>query len=432
MPSNPVRLKGQLRVPGDKSISHRALIFSALTEGTSHLEQLSPAEDVASTMSCLRQLGLTIEAAGENSRFTIHSPGFRRLAVPKQALEAGNSGTTMRLISGLVAGQPFSATLDGDDSLRNRPMSRVLEPLSEMGAKVSFKGRKGHAPFSITGGRLSSITFQAQTASAQVQTALLLAGLQADGETAVSVPGKVRDHTVRLFRHIGIPYRNPEPATVRVSKLVQPLPPFSTVVPGDISSAAFFMVAAALLPGSQITLRAVGINPGRRLVLDVLRSMGAEVAIDDEREISGEPVADLALSYTGRLKAATIDKSEIAAGIDEIPVLALAGALGEGLFTVRGAAELKVKESDRLSAIVANLRGLGASVTEYTDGFEIEGQKTLPGGATWRSFGDHRLAMTGLIASLVCAQPVEVDDLECLRISYPSFQQELQQLLCRT
>ncbi len=424
------RLKGHIKVPGDKSISHRVLLFSTLTGGISTVSGLSPAEDCASTMSCLRALGLTFEATGApGGRVLIDSPGLMHLAAPQQTLDAGNSGTTMRLIAGILAGRPFEAVLDGDNSLRARPMSRVLEPLEEMGASVDFKGKAGFAPFSIRGRVLNGIKFDARVASAQVQTALLLAGLQADGETVVKVPGQIRDHTVRLFRHIGVPHRSDDRGGVAVQKLERPLPPFQAEVPADISSAAFFMVAAALLPGSHLTLQQVGVNPGRRLIVDVLRRMGADIGLENERESSGEPVADVVVRYSGRLKATAIAEPEIAAGIDEIPALALAGALCDGQFKVSGAAELRVKESDRLSAIVANLRATGAAITQQEDGFEIEGKDKLDGGCAWRAFNDHRLAMTGIIANLVCEAPVATDDSACVGISYPDFQRDLERLL---
>jgi 3-phosphoshikimate 1-carboxyvinyltransferase len=374
-------------------------------------------------------LGLSFQAGSPAGSILIHSPGLSHLTSPAHPLDAGNSGTTMRLISGIAAGRPFETTLDGDNSLRSRPMSRVLTPLTEMGAAVDYKDKSGFAPFTISGATLRAITFDASVASAQVQTALLLAGLQAEGETVVKVPGQIRDHTVRLFKHIGVPHRQDKNGTVAVHKLAEPLPPFQADVPADISSAAFFMVASALLPGSNLVIQNVGINPGRRLVLDVLKRMGADVCLQNEGESAGEPVGDIAVRYGGRLKGTTIVESEIAAGIDEIPALALAGAFCDGIFKVAGAAELRVKESDRLSAIVGNLRGNGATITELEDGFEIEGSEELAGGSSWKTFDDHRLAMTGIIANLVCKSSVATDDPNCVRISYPTFKRDLEILL---
>lgn len=425
------KLKGRIKVPGDKSITHRALVFSLLARGTCTLIGPSPAEDCRSTMSCLERLGLHIEGrkdkAGE--ALSIRTPGLSGLTPPAGALYAGNSGTTIRLLSGVLAGRPFTATLDGDRSLQARPMARVLDPLRQMGARVEYMDREGCAPFSITGGGLRGISFDCPVASAQVQTALLLAGLQAEGQTTIRLPGRVRDHTTRMFLYLGVPHTSDGTGTVTVSRLAEPVPPFATEIPGDLSSAAFFLVAAALLPGSHVVLANCGINPGRTLVLDVLTRMGAEVTLKNVRQVGGEPVADICVGYGGRLAGTTIAESEIASGIDEIPILALAGALSRGIFSVRGASELRVKESDRLSAIVSNLRGIGAIVTEHADGFEIEGQERLRGGAFWRTLADHRLAMTGLVARQVCREPIEMDDVECARISYPSFQEDLQSLL---
>ncbi|MBI4532654.1 MAG: 3-phosphoshikimate 1-carboxyvinyltransferase [Candidatus Melainabacteria bacterium] len=427
-----LRLLGELKVPGDKSISHRALIFSVLTKGTSLISGLSPAEDCASTARCLRTLGLTIEQA-TNSKSSqdiqVLSPGFTDLQAPATTLFAGNSGTTIRLLAGLLAGQPFSVTLDGDPSLRSRPMSRLLEPLSSMGAEIEYLSQQGYAPFKVVGGVLHGITFHCPVPSAQMQTALLLAGLFAEGKTTVEVPGQVRDHTLRLFEYLGVPYHLNGNNTVTVTQLTHPLPSFNITIPGDLSSAAFFLVAASLLPQSKVLLQNVGVNPGRCLVLDILKKMGANLTLENVKEIAGEPVADIAISWAGQLVGTTIDGANIATGIDEIPILSLAGALCKGVFSVRGASELKIKESNRLTAMVSNLRLAGAKIREYPDGFEIEGSPKLPGGSPWLSFSDHRIAMTGLIANLVSDQPIDVDNKACINISYPLFQQHLETLL---
>ena len=435
-------INGQIRVPGDKSISHRALIFSLLTAGTSKITGLSPAQDCVSSIDCLSQFGLTIESevnggaiSSPNSTSTqntivLTSPGLFGLKSPKSPLFAGNSGTTMRLLAGAAAGQAFITCFDGDESLSKRPMLRVLEPLMQMGAQVNWAGSMGYAPFAITGGNLKGIDYHIPTASAQVQTALLLAGLQSSGQTVISVTGSVRDHTVRLFRYIGVPHEaSADGTSIAVTQLIKPLPPFQVDVPADISSCAFFMVAAVLLPGSAVHLMDVGINPGRRLVIDVLKSMGADIVLKNMREVAGEPVADIVAKWSGRLCGATIGGEEIASGIDEVPILALAGALCQGQFSVSGASELKVKESDRLTAIVGNLKGAGAKIIQLEDGFEIEGQETLAGGSHWQSFSDHRLAMTGFIANLISKKPIVVDDVDCVAISYPSFQNDLNRLL---
>ncbi len=431
------RISGELKAPGDKSITHRALVFAALTSGRSTISGLSPAQDCRSTIACLQALGLTVEpdkglpgvAKGEPGKIAVASPGLAGLRQSSRPLYAGNSGTTIRLLSGLAAGLPFVTSFDGDESLRGRPMSRVLDPLCRMGACVQYQSREGYAPYAVSGGKLAGIDYTAPVASAQVQTALLIAGLQAQGRTTVTVPGTPRDHTERMFRHIGVPFQANGAGSITVQQLTAPIAPFHIDVPADISSAAFFMVAAALLPGSGIVLPAVGVNPGRRLIVDVLRAMGASVTLEHERTVSGEPVADIAVTFAGRLKGTTVGGDIISAGIDELPILSLAGALCDGLFSVRGAAELRVKESDRLKAIVLNLRAAGAGVTEYEDGFDIQGQAHLPGGSAWTTFGDHRLAMTAIIAGLVCDTPLSIDDTACVAISYPSFESDLKSLL---
>lgn len=422
-------LRGTLRVPGDKSISHRALIFSALAEGECLIRGLSPAEDCRSTMACLSQLGLSFKTGQADGAATVESHGLQQLKEPSGALDAGNSGTTMRLLSGLLSGRPFKSVLDGDSSLRARTMTRVSEPLTLMGATIYFKDKPGYAPFEVTGGRLRGIAFETPLASAQVQTCLLLAGLQAEDETSIKVPEAVRDHTLRMFEHIGVPFQREATGKIHVKRLQGAIKPFSVTVPADISSAAFFMVAAACLPGSDVTLLEVGLNPGRRLIIDALQQMGADVQILRQRVICGEPVADIQVRYKDRLNGATIGGASIASGVDEIPILALAGALCRGTFTVTGAGELRHKESDRLAAIVKNLRQAGADIEELPDGFTIRGGSRLTGGSQWHSHEDHRLAMTGLIASLCCKDNLEIDNVACVNISYPTFQADLAKLL---
>lgn len=420
-------LRGELRVPGDKSISHRALIFAALTEGTSNVEDLSPAEDVRSSARCLNALGLSTTFSEDGSQCTVVSPGLNKLTAPMQTLDAGNSGTTIRLLAGLTAGQNFQCRFDGDGSLRGRPMGRVLQPLQSMGARIAYDSKENYPPFTIQGGNLSGKHFELTVASAQVQTAILLAGLQAEGTTSVLLPKAVRDHTTTFFTFMGIPFEERD-LQVSVTRLAQPVAPYSVHVPGDISSAAFFMVAAACLPGSSVLLPNVGTNPGRTLVIDVLTAMGARVGVLPKVSDSGEPIADITVDYTERLGGAHIEHTTIASGIDEIPILALAGAVCNGLFIVSGAEELRVKESDRLAAIVANLSRAGAEIKEKPDGFEIVGASRLAGGSDWQTFGDHRLAMMGLVANLICDEPVVIDDVDCVAVSYPHFAKDLAKL----
>ncbi len=422
------RLAGTLRVPGDKSITHRALIFATLASGTCRVSGMSPAEDCASSAECLRALGLTVERT-DVDQCDITSSGPSCLKEPGEILYAGNSGTTMRLLSGILAGQPFRVVLDGDGSLRSRPMSRVLDPLTEMGADISYLDRRNCAPFAIRGAALVGKQFDLKVASAQVQTAILLAGLQAEGQTIVRLPSVVRDHTMRMFKMLGVPFSLSEDhSTIGVSRLERPVGPFQATVPADISSAAFFMVAAACLPGSDITLTDVGLNPGRDLVIEVLTEMGADITVIPTGEACGEPIGIVRVKGS-ELKGTTIGGDRLARGIDEVPALAVAGALCNGIFRIEGGTELRVKESDRITAIVSNLQSAGASVHESEDGFLIEGRQTLAGGATWKTFDDHRMAMSGMIASAVAQEPVDVDNKNCVGVSYPNFAADLARLL---
>lgn len=421
-------MSGTLQVPGDKSITHRAMIFAALSRGTSHVRGISPAEDCKSTARCLTELGMEISRTDENS-ISISAAGWAAVDSSVQqaskTLDAGNSGTTIRLLAGLLSGRCLEATFDGDESLRRRPMSRVLKHLQQMGANIEYLGEPDRPPFKLKGARLAGIELNLDVASAQVQTAILLAGLQASGRTRINLPAPVRDHTTRMFRHIGIPFESPNELSIAVSKLSEPIKPFTIDVPGDTSSAAFFMVAAACLPGSDLLLKNVCLNPGRILVIDVLKDMGAHIEIHKQRESSGEPVGDVRVHGKGRLQGTTIAGDRIAGGIDEIPILALAGALCNGRLSVRDAQELRVKESDRILAITENLAAQGAVITACDDGFDIDGQASLPGGGRWKSFDDHRLAMTGVISGLLCERQTVVDDLDCIAVSYPGFIEDL-------
>lgn len=429
-------LKGTLQVPGDKSISHRGLIFSALSKGVCKIYGLSPAFDCTASADCLQQLGLSFErklASGNGDRapyLLVKSPGLAGLRKPDTALFAHNSGTSIRLLSGLVAGSAFSAEFDGDESLRKRPMARVLSRLSEMGANIQYMDKENYPPFRVEGGNLKGRRFELKEASAQVQTALLLAGLQADGKTEVLLPGAVRDHTERMFKHIGLPFQSQNKSHLQVELLESPLEPFALEVPGDISSAAFFMVAAACLPGSELLLINLSLNPGRDLVIQVLKELGAEIEIVSSGLKCQEPVGDVFVRCRRKLKGASvIDAERLASGIDEIPILALAAALSEASLTVQDANELRVKESDRLAAICQNLKSAGATLKELGDGFVIEGSGKLAGGSLWQSFDDHRMAMTGLIAALACSEPVQVDNDSCVSVSYPEFAADLKRVL---
>lgn len=424
-------LQGTLAVPGDKSITHRALIFACLTTGTSKIEGLSPAHDCLSTVACLRSMGVDIVVleGEETPTAIVNSQGWQGIGNPSGILDAGNSGTTIRLLSGFVAGRPYEYEFDGDASLRKRPMKRVLTRVAEMGAEVSWLKTEGLAPFRIRGGKLEGKTFELDVASAQVETALLLAGLQASGKTVVKLPFPARDHTRRMFHYLGIPFESADELTTSVREISDNIPAKDMVVPADISSAAFFMVAAAIIPGSSITLKNVGINPGRTLVLDVLSRMNADIKVIGVNSLSGEPVADIRVRYNGQLSSASVTAEEIARGIDEIPILALAGAFSQGELSVSGAEELRHKESDRLQLIADNMRGAGAEIDLREDGFTIRGGKHLKGGSRWATADDHRLAMTGLVANLICQEELELEEKESPRISYPHFAADLNSLL---
>jgi 3-phosphoshikimate 1-carboxyvinyltransferase len=421
------KLVGQIEIPGDKSVSHRALIFSAFSKGSSEISNLSPAEDCGSTMDCLSRLGLKFYKNGCSVK--VESQGIDKLSIPKDILFAGNSGTTLRLLSGLVAGQSMTIQFDGDESLRKRPMARVLDHLTHMGAKITYANGEGKAPFAIEGGDLKGAEFDLSVPSAQVQTAILLAGLQAEGSTTVTLPSAVRDHTERMFKYMEIPLKTNGNYSITVEKLSAPVKSFSYSVMGDISSAAFFLVAAACLPGSDLTLTNIGINEGRALVVDVLKKMGANIELFNNRESGGEPIVDIRVKGEGRLQGTSVSGTDIARGIDEIPVLALAGSLCQGDFLVSNAQELRHKESDRLQLITANLKAAGAEIAESQDGFVIAGKKSLPGGSFWQTAFDHRLAMAGLVANLLCDQPLTIEEIGSAAISYPGFVNDLQSVI---
>lgn len=427
-------LKGTLQVPGDKSISHRALIFAALSRGVCKVYGLSPAFDCVNSADCLKQVGLAFErrtSSGNGRRepaVLVTSPGIDGLIAPSAPLFAGNSGTTIRLLAGLLAGRPFRCEFDGDDSLRRRPMARVLKHLQRMGAKVEYLDQEKYPPFSIEGGSLQGLDFELEQASAQVQTAILLAGLQAEGKTTVRLPGTVRDHTARMFKFIGVPFEQTGETVITVSRLNNPVAPYTLDIPADTSSAAFFMVASACLPGSEVLLTKVAMNPGRDLVVQVLKEMGAKIEIVQTRELCEEPIADILVHGSHLTGGAVITGERLASGIDEIPILALAAALSEGSLEVKDAAELRVKESDRLAAIVQNLKSAGADIKETDTGFQIKGHGSLSGGSNWQAFDDHRMAMTGIIAGLAAKQAINVDNESCVAVSYPEFIHDLKRL----
>ena len=427
-------LQGVLRVPGDKSISHRALLFGALADGAVRIENLSPAQDVQSTARALQALGVrglippvaplsrsspTGEGQGVRAIYVHNAAGF---APPPHALDAGNSGTTMRLLAGLLAGQSFTATITGDASLQKRPMQRVIDPLTQMGAKI--ESQNGFAPLIITGQQLRGIRYELPIASSQVKSALLLAGLHAHGTTTVIEPSPTRDHSERMLRYLEVSLESVKGA-VSVQGGARPRAK-ALSVPGDFSSAAFLLVAGALVPDSQITIQDVGINPTRTGLLDVLREMGAQITLENRREIAHEPWGDLSVE-TSELRAVRVGGALIPRMIDELPILAIAATQAHGTTIIQDAQELRVKETDRIRAVAENLKRMGAQIEERPDGWVIPGPQKLHS-AVLDSFGDHRIAMAFAIAGLIAQGETVIEGAEWVEISYPRFFEALESL----
>lgn len=395
-------------------------MIGSIADGTTSIENFGSSADCASTIECFRSLGVQIERSG--SSVTVHGTGLSGLREPESPLDCGNSGTTMRLISGILAGQPFSTQLIGDESLSGRPMKRVIEPLSQMGANI--KSVNGHAPLSIHGaGPLAAIEYETPVASAQIKSCVLLAGLFADGSTTVTESTATRDHTERMLAGFGAdirsdPHNNGRRITVTGRKA---LTAQQITIPGDISSAAFFLVAGSCLAGSRIEMPGVGLNPTRNAIIQVLTDLGANITVEDAREVCGEPIGDLVV--TGglgmRRSESPIAGPIIANIIDEIPVLAVFGTQIEGGLEIRGASELRVKESDRIAAVVTNLRKMGATVEEYDDGLRVERSDLK--GALLETFHDHRIAMAFGIAGLFAESETEILGAECADVSFPGF-----------
>ncbi len=420
-PSGPLR--GELRVPGDKSISHRALICNALASGEAQITGLLDGDDCQSTIACLRQWGVAFESS--QSTVIVRSRGQARFRAADAPLDCGNSGTTMRLLSGVAAGLPFRSEFDGDASLRRRPMRRVLDPLSRMGVAVS-NGES--APFWVDGSarRLGGFEGDIGVASAQVKSCIVLAALCADGSSRIVEPGPSRDHTERMLIAMGADI-DVDGLTLRI-RPGAPLRSLDVNVPGDISAAAFWMVAAAMLPGSEVRLPHVGVNPRRTGVIDVLRGMGARIEQHNERNVSGEPVADLVVRGS-HLRGTQIDGDTVVRAVDELPVLAVAAALADGVTEIHDAAELRVKESDRIEATSAMLRAMGVQVETWPDGMRIVGGALR--GAAVESHADHRLAMAAAVSALASdpeSGPTTIAGAEAVRISYPSFWRDLERL----
>jgi 3-phosphoshikimate 1-carboxyvinyltransferase len=418
-------LNGEIIVPGDKSISHRSVMFGAIAKGVTTVTGFLMGEDCLSTVSCFRQLGVEIEQTDD--RLIINGNGLNGLKEPEEVLNVGNSGTTIRLLMGILAGRDFHSTVLGDESIGKRPMTRVTKPLTEMGAIIDGRENGEYPPLSIRGGDIHGIVYHPPVASAQVKSSILLAGLQAKGVTTVVEPEKSRDHTERMIRQFGGQVEE-EGLAVSVSG-GQELKGTTIHVPGDISSAAFFLVAGAIVPNSTIILKNVGLNPTRTGIIDVMKEMGADLKIDvKSTDDLMEPVGDLTIQ-TSNLKGITIGGELIPRLIDEIPVIALLATQAEGETIIKDAHELKVKETNRIDTVVNELSKLGANITATDDGMIIKGRNHLKGGSTVSSHGDHRIGMMLAIAALICDNEVQLQQKEAIAVSYPTFFNDLEELL---
>lgn len=413
-------LRGDVTVPGDKSISHRAVMFGALADADTHITGFLMGEDCLSTISCFEKMGVSIDVS--EKEVVVHGVGLHGLKAPTELLYTGNSGTTTRLLCGILAGQPFSCTLNGDASIQKRPMGRIIKPLREMGADIS--GKDGNlCPLDIHPAPLHGIRYDMPVASAQLKSAILLAGLFADGPTTVIEPAPSRDHTERMLRGLGAQVvSNGTEITLTPPKALHAV---NVEVPGDISSAAYFLVAGLILPNSDILIRNVGVNPTRTGILDALEAMGANIERLNERG-TVEPICDLRVR-SSHLHGTTISGDLIPRLIDEIPVLAVAAAFAEGETVIRDAQELKVKESNRIATMTTELSKTGADVQETDDGMMIRGGKPLHG-ADFASYADHRVAMSMAVCALACEGDSSIDDPDCVAISYPTFFETLDAL----
>ncbi|MCL2766212.1 MAG: 3-phosphoshikimate 1-carboxyvinyltransferase [Peptococcaceae bacterium] len=419
------KLKGEIRIPGDKSISHRAVMLGAIASGDTVIENFLAGADCLATIACMSKMGITIDSAAADGCIRVAGKGLDGLREPEDLLDAGNSGTTMRLLLGILAGQKFFSVITGDASLRQRPMARVTQPLINMGAQIRGRRDAGLAPLSVWGGDLFPVDFVSPVASAQVKSAVLLAGLYAHGKTSVTEEIQSRDHTERMLEYFGANLSRNGGTTTLEGR--PNLCGRNIEVPGDISSAAFFLVAGAIVPNSDLVLRGVGINPTRSGILDVLLEMGADIELLNKWEAAGEPVADLRVRYAGPLKGVTVDGGIIPRLIDEIPVLAVAGAVAEGEMVIKDAAELKVKESNRIATVVDLLNQFGANAEELPDGLIVRRTGKLRNTAC-DSYGDHRIAMAAVVAALAAEGTSTVRDASCIDVSFPGFEQVIDRI----
>ena len=409
-------LKGQITVPGDKSISHRSVMLGSLAEGETHIKNFLMGEDCLSTLKAFSEMGIQTEAKDDGT-VTIYGKGLGGLKEPSDVLDVGNSGTSIRIMSGILAGQPFYSVITGDESIRGRPMGRITQPLQQMGAQIYGRERGQKAPLTIIGGNLKAIRYETPVASAQVKSSILLAGLFADGDTIVTEPSPSRDHTERMLQFFGADIQK-DGLTCRV-KNRQRLKAQEITVCGDISSAAYFIVAALISRGSEIVLKDIGVNPTRTGILEALKMMGAQIQVENEREVSGEPIADISVAYS-QLHGSTFNGDLIVKMIDEIPLIAVAATQAEGETVIKDAKELRVKETDRISAIAEGLQKMGAKVKELPDGLVIPGNQWLRG-TTCKSHFDHRIAMSMAVAALVAEGETTIEDVECVDTSFPGF-----------
>ncbi|SMP06875.1 3-phosphoshikimate 1-carboxyvinyltransferase [Desulfurobacterium pacificum] len=420
-------LKGTLRVPSDKSISHRAVMLGSLNKGKTIIKNFLRSEDCLNTLKAFKELGVNIK--DNNQTVEIAGKGKYALKEPFNVIDLGNSGTSIRLISGILSGQPFYSVLTGDQYLRRRPMDRIAIPLRQMGAEIYGRESGKYPPLTIIGKeKLKGIDYKSPKASAQVKSCILLAGLFTDEPVSVTEPAKSRDHTERMLRAYGV--------EVLVEGLKVSLgnhrelnaPEIEINVPADISSAAFFMVGAAITPNSEVILRDVILNETRKGILDVMERMNVNFSVENVKVSSGEPIGDIVVQYSPELKSTIIEGEEIPRLIDEIPIIALLASQAEGETVIRDASELRVKESDRISSTVENLKNIGVEAEEFPDGMAIRGKSKIKGGKV-KSYGDHRIAMTFIIASLISEGEIEIDDIECISTSYPDFLKDLNSLL---
>ncbi len=420
------KLRGEITVPGDKSISHRSIMLGALADGTTEVTGFLQGADCLSSIACFQKMGVTIENNPNTNTVRITGRGLHGLTKPEGILDVGNSGTTTRLMSGILAAQPFTSTIDGDASIRKRPMGRIMTPLSMMGARFESLQTQQCAPFKISGGSLKGIHYNSPVASAQVKSAILFAGLYADGETSVTEPSLSRNHTELMFESFGIDIKSK--GTTATVQPANQLIPQKIQIPGDISSAAYFIVAGLITPNSEITIKNVGINPTRDGIITVCKNMGADITVSHSYDKIGEPRADITVKSSA-LQGCVIEGDIIPKLIDEIPVIAIMAAFADGTTIIKDAQELKVKESNRIDVMVKNLSAMGVDIEGTEDGMIIHGGKPLHGAAI-DSKSDHRIAMSFAIAGSLADGETDILNAECVNISYPQFYQDMQSLTC--